>query len=197
MNRVYLFYFIFPIFISHYSDIYFFFFISKGGRVTPLYVAAELGHLRIVQTLLEKGRANPDLVTKVIFLIVSFSYSIIFSSSFFLNFFFGGGSNSSLYCCSRRLCPNSSNFIGKRKSKCWSCWRGFLICCLFLFIFLFFHYFYFFIIFIFLLFFFFFFSFSFFLFFECKEWSNSSLYGCSRRTCTNCSTFIGKRKSGC
>ena len=62
--------------VSHFSI----FFNGKCGE-TPLYVAAQNGHEQIVQLLLEKGKPNVDLATKVLLLIVSFSFS--FSVSHF------------------------------------------------------------------------------------------------------------------
>ena len=85
--------------------------------------------------------------------------------------------NSSFYCCSKWRWTNCSNFIGKRKTKCWSskCGSSFS----FSFSFFFFQ----FLIFL--------------LFFKCKGWNNSSLCCCSKWTWTNCSNFIGKRKTKC
>ena len=72
------FFFLFLFFsLSHFSI----FLNVKDGR-TPLYAAAQFGHEQIVQLLLEKGKANVDLATKVLLLIVSFSF-FSFSLSFF------------------------------------------------------------------------------------------------------------------
>ena len=75
----------------------------KGWKNSSLYV--QEGHEQIVQILLEKGKPNVNLATKVILLIVSFSFSFFFSLSHFsslfhLNFFYfflisKGWSNSS------------------------------------------------------------------------------------------------------
>ena len=44
------------------------FFYLKNG-ITPLHIAAQNGHEQIVQLLLEKGKPNVNLVTKVLLLI--------------------------------------------------------------------------------------------------------------------------------
>ena len=56
-------------------------------RVTPLSIAAFKEHEQVVQILLEKGKANVDLATKVFLLFVSFSFSFFFSLSHFSIFF--------------------------------------------------------------------------------------------------------------
>ena len=56
----------------------FLFFLNVKNGVTPLFIAAQNGHEQIVQMLLEKGEPNVDLATKVILLIVSFFFSLIF-----------------------------------------------------------------------------------------------------------------------
>ena len=91
---------------------------------------------------------------------VLFLFFFFFTFSFFYFFFLlmcKGWKNSSFYCCSKWTWTNCSNFIGKRKSKCWSCRSGVILfdCVLFLF---------------------FFFSLSHFSIFFLKGWKNSSLY---------------------
>ena len=49
-------------------------FYLKGGA-TPLRIAAQQGNEQVVQLLLEKGKGNVDLATKVILLILTFSFS--------------------------------------------------------------------------------------------------------------------------
>ena len=64
-----------------YFLIFLFFFNVKDGR-TPLFIAAEEGYEQIVEILLEKGNPNVDLPDKVLFLIVSFSFSFFLLSHF-------------------------------------------------------------------------------------------------------------------
>ena len=54
------------IFFFFFYSLYFFKLKEKDGT-TPLFVAVENGHEQIVQILLEKGKANVNFATKVLF----------------------------------------------------------------------------------------------------------------------------------
>ena len=75
-------------FKSHFSFFFYFHplfaivFFSKNGA-TPLFIAAQNGHEQIVDILLEKGKANVDLATKVLILFAAFFFLFSFSKSFF------------------------------------------------------------------------------------------------------------------
>ena len=62
------------LFLFFFSFSFFYFFLNVKDGVTPLFIAAQEGHEQIVQLLFEKGEPNVDLATKVILLIVSFSF---------------------------------------------------------------------------------------------------------------------------
>ena len=82
-------------------------------------------------------------------------------------------------CCSKWTWTNCSNFIGKRKSKCWSCRWGYLL-----------------LLFDFFFFFFFFFHFLIFLFFfNVKERSNSSFYCCLKMDMNKLFKFYWKKEN--
>ena len=121
------------------------------------------------------------LIFQIWFFCWLFLFFLFFFFQFLIFLFFfecKGWNNSSLDCFSKWRWTNCSTFIGKRKTKCWSSKSGSFVDC-FLFSFFFFQ----FLIFLF--------------FFECKEWNNSSLDCFSKRTWTNCSNYIGKRKTKC
>ena len=125
---------------SFFLFLIFLFFLNVKGGVTPLYLAAQEGHEQIVQLLLEKGKANVDLPNQVILLLVFFFFFFFSVSHFSIFFECKGWNNSSLSGGSTRTWTNCSNFIGKRKTKCWSCKSDYFVDC-FLFFFLFFHFF--------------------------------------------------------
>ena len=118
-------FFFFFFFFSLFS---FFYFLNVKCGVTPLYIAAENGHKQIVQILMEKGKPNIDLPDQVLLFLLIFFFQFLIFSIFFKS---KGGSNSSFYCCWKGTWTNCSNFIGKRRTKCWSwnsgfsCWFGF------------------------------------------------------------------------
>ena len=62
-------------------------------------------------------------------------FLFFFTFSFFYFFFLKcqEWSNSSLYCCLQWIWTNCSNFIGKRKTKCWSSKWGYFVDCFFFF----------------------------------------------------------------
>ena len=137
----FVFFFFFFVFF-HFLIFLFFFFLNQKNGMTPLYVAAAQGHDQIVELLLEKGKPNVDLANKVLFcLIISFSVFFFSLSLIFLIFFeCKERNNSSFYCCSKWAWTNCSNFIGKKKTKCWFCRSGYfllILCSFFLFLFLF------------------------------------------------------------
>ena len=121
----------------HFFFFIFYFFCQKDGT-TPLFVAAENGYEQIVRFLLEKGGANIDLAEQVFFLFLFeplkikkrvlfcegkikyliFLKQIVYFYLFSLSLL--EWNNSSSYCCLWRTWTNCSNFIGKRRSKCWS-----------------------------------------------------------------------------
>ena len=123
---------VFFFFFFHFLIFLFFFNVKDGA--TPLYMATQNGDEQIVQILLEKGKPNVDLPDKVILLIVFFFPFFFFHFLIFLFFEYKEWNNSSLYCCSKWRWTNCWNFIGKRKTKCWSCrWGYFVDCFLFFF----------------------------------------------------------------
>ena len=79
----FFFFFFFQFLTFSFSFFYFFFNVKYGG--TPLWIAAWEGHKKTVQLLLEKGKPNVDLATKVLLLIVFFFF-FFFSFSFFYFF---------------------------------------------------------------------------------------------------------------
>ena len=59
---------------------HFLIFLNVKNGTTPLYIAAFKGHEQIIQILLKKGEPNVDLPTKVILLILSFSFLFVVSN---------------------------------------------------------------------------------------------------------------------
>ena len=76
---LFLFFFFFFFFFS-----FFFFFLNLEDGATPLFIAAQNGHEQIVQLLLKKGKANIDLLDKVLLFIFIF---ILFLFHFFFIYF--------------------------------------------------------------------------------------------------------------
>ena len=63
----FIFFFFFFSFSSFFPFLIFLFFFNVKNGITPLYLAAREGYEQIVQLLLEKGKPNVDLPTKVLF----------------------------------------------------------------------------------------------------------------------------------
>ena len=68
-------------------------------------------------------------------LIFVLSFIFFFKILFFWNLFFQVWVDPSSYCCWKWTWTNCSNFIGKRKTKCWSSRSGSFVVCFFLFFF--------------------------------------------------------------
>ena len=155
---LFLFFFQFLIFL-------FYFFNVKDG-ITPLYIAAQNGHVQIIQLLLDQGRANVALTTQVILLIVSFSF--FFRFLIFLFYFFNVKDGTTpLYIAAQNGHEQIVQILLERGANVDLADEVILLIVSFSFSFLLF------------------FSFSlshFSIFLLLKEWSNSSLYCCSKRT---------------
>ena len=161
-------------FFFFFSFSFFYFFLNVKYGTTPLWIASQKGHEQIVELLLEKG-ADVDLPDQVILLIVSFSF-FFFQFLIFLLFFNIKDGTTPLWIASQKGYEQIVQILLEKGKPNVDLPNLVILLIVFFFFF-----------------FFFFFSFSFFYFFECKGWNNSSFDCFSKRTWTNCWTFIGKR----
>ena len=154
---------VFFFFSFSFSDSHFSIFLNVKTGATPLFIAAREGHKQIVQILLEKGKPNVDLAKKVLFLFVFFFF-FFFQFLIFRFFIHVKNGATPLYVAAQEGHEQIVEILlEKGKANVDLPDKVLLLIVFFFFFFLF-------------------FSISHFsIYYSCKEWSNCSLFCCTRR----------------